>query len=581
MPERPDLEWDYLIIGSGFGGSASALRLTEKGYRVLVLEKGPRFAAGDFPETNWDLKRWMWRPKLGWRGLFRMTFFRHVTVLSGVGVGGGSLVYANTLPIPTDAFFKAEGWGGLADWKGELAPHYQTARRMLGATVNPLRTRPDEVLKELAEETGRADKFGPTTVAVYFGKPAETVEDPFFGGEGPARTGCIACGGCMLGCRFNAKNTLDKNYLWLAERRGCRVEPDTEVSWVRPLEGETGGYEVTALRGGEPFNRERVRYTARNVIFAGGVLGTVDLLLKLKDSPDGLPRLSDRVGDWVRTNSEALIGVTSRRKDVDLSKGIAIGSILHTDEHSHLEPVRYSAGSGALRVLGGPHVDGRTFFQRLSRLLGMFVKHPVRVLQMYAVPDWARQTMILLYMRTLEGHIRLRRRRRVWKVGAKALVTEVAEGPAPTANMPEATELARRVEEKIDGVAATLITETLMGIPSTAHILGGACMGSSAENGVIDSRHRVFGYEGLYVVDGSAVSANPGVNPSLTILALAERAMTFIPAKGERPELSAAARPGSGSAGGTPLAGASGAPSAEPAGPAGRGAAPRSMMRTG
>jgi cholesterol oxidase len=525
-------DWDYLIIGSGFGGSASALRLTEKGYRVLVLEKGPRFEPADYPTTNWDLKRWMWRPRLGWRGLFKMTFFRHVTVVSGVGVGGGSLVYANTLPIPTDAFFQAPSWGHLAEWKEELAPHYQTARRMLGATVNPLRTYPDKVLEEIARDTGREDSFGPTTVAVYFGKPGETVPDPYFGGEGPPRTGCIACGGCMLGCRFGAKNSLDKNYLWLAERRGCRVVPDTEVTWVAPR-GSQGGYEVTALQGAEPFNRQQVRYTARNVIFAGGVLGTVDLLLKLKESPHGLPRLSDRVGDWVRTNSEALIGVTSRRRDPDMSRGIAIGSILHTDDHSHLEPVRYSAGSDFFRVLGGPHVDGRTFFQRLARLLGMFVKHPLRVLQMYTVPDWARQTMILLYMRTLEGHLNLRRKRQAWKLGGKSMTTQLAEGPAPTANIPEATALARRVEEKIDGTAATLMTETLLGIPTTAHILGGACMGDSEKSGVVDHRHRVFGYQGLYVIDGSAVSANPGVNPSLTILALAERAMTFIPAKAQ------------------------------------------------
>ncbi len=526
-------DWDFLIIGSGFGGSASALRLTEKGYRVLVLEKGPRFGPEDFPKTNWDVKRWMWRPKLGWRGLFRMTFFRHVTVLSGVGVGGGSLVYANTLPIPTDAFFESPSWGHLAKWKEELAPHYQTARRMLGATVNPLETYPDEVLKEIAHETGRPEKFGPTTVAVYFGKPGQTVADPYFSGEGPARTGCIACGGCMLGCRFNAKNTLDKNYLYFAEKKGCRVEPDTEVTWVRPLEAEDGadGYEVSALRGPEPFNRERVRYTARNVIFAGGVLGTVELLLELKASRKGLPRVSDRLGDWVRTNSEALIGVTTPKRDRDLSHGIAIGSILHTDEHSHLEPVRYSAGSGALKLLGAPHVDGRTFFQRLARLVGMFVKHPLRTMQLYLVPDWASQTMILLYMRTLEGHLRLRRPRGLMRLLGSGMITGLAEGPAPTANIPEATALARRVEEKLDGVAATLVTETLFGIPSTAHILGGACMGESERSGVIDHQHRVFGYRGLYVVDGSAVSANPGVNPSLTILALAERAMTFIPAQ--------------------------------------------------
>ncbi|ABF89743.1 GMC oxidoreductase family protein [Myxococcus xanthus DK 1622] len=515
------MDCDWLIIGSGFGGSVSALRLTEKGYRVMVLEKGRRFRAPDFPKTNWALKRWLWMPTLGWRGLFEMSFFRHVTVLSGVGVGGGSLVYANTLPIPRDDFFQASTWGHLAAWKEELAPHYTTARRMLGATPNPLRTVPDQVLQDVGTDLGRTD-FQPTTVAVYFGEPGVTVKDPYFNGEGPDRTGCTACGGCMLGCRFDAKNTLDKNYLHLAERRGLALHADTEVTWVRPL--PDGGYEVEALQGARRFFRKKVRFTAKHVVFAGGVLGTLDLLLKLKASPDGLPRLSDRLGDGVRTNSEALVGVVSGRKGQDLSRGIAIGSILHTDAQSHLEPVRYSAGSGFFRLLMAPQVSGATMLQRFVRLVGLLVRHPLRFLKAWFVPDFARRTMILLYMRTLEGHLRMTRSRRL------GLSTALQEGPAPSANMPEAFDLARRVADKLDGYPMTIVSETLLGIPTTAHILGGCCMGDSAETGVIDSRHRVFGHEGLYVVDGSAISANPGVNPSLTITALAERAMTFIPA---------------------------------------------------
>ncbi|HEY0094985.1 MAG TPA: GMC family oxidoreductase N-terminal domain-containing protein, partial [Archangium sp.] len=318
-----DFDCDWLIIGSGFGGSVSALRLTEKGYRVVMLEKGRRLQAKDFPKTNWNLKKWLWMPQLGWRGLFKMTFFRHVTVLSGVGVGGGSLVYANTLPIPKDDFFQARSWGALADWKTELAPHYDTARRMLGATVNPLRTLPDEIVQQVGKEMGRED-FQSTTVAIYFGKPGETVPDPYFGGEGPERTGCNSCGACMTGCRFGAKNTLDKNYLYFAEKRGLTIHADTEATWVRPLPG--GGYEVEALEGASRWSRRERRFTARQVIFSGGVLGTVDLLLKLKAHPDGLPRLSDRLGDGVRTNSEALIGVVAGKRfhDKDLSKGIAI-----------------------------------------------------------------------------------------------------------------------------------------------------------------------------------------------------------------------------------------------------------------
>ncbi|MCE9667946.1 GMC oxidoreductase [Myxococcus stipitatus] len=527
------MDCDWLIIGSGFGGSVSALRLVEKGYRVVMLEKGRRLGASDFPKTNWDLRRWLWMPGLGWRGLFKMTFFRHVTVLSGVGVGGGSLVYANTLPIPKDDFFAAESWGHLAKWKEELSPHYATARRMLGANVNPRRTFPDEVLEEVGRDIDRPD-FQPSTVAVYFGEPGVTVKDPYFGGEGPERTGCIACGGCMLGCRHGAKNTLDTNYLYLAEKRGLTLHADTEVTWVRPL--PEGGYEVQARRGTGRFFRETLRFTARNVIFAGGVLGTLDLLLRLKERPEGLPGLSPRLGDGVRTNSEALIGVVSGRPEPDLSQGIAIGSILHTDDRSHLEPVRYSAGSGFFRLLMAPQVSGATMLSRLAKLVGILGRHPWRFLKAWFVPDFARRTMILLYMRTQEGALRMRRGRGLLTALRRGLVTGLQSGAAPTSNIPEAADLARRVAGKMDGYPMTMVSETLAGIPTTAHILGGCCMGDSPETGVIDSHHRVFGYAGLYVIDGSAISANPGVNPSLTITALAERAMTFIPTARSVPE---------------------------------------------
>lgn len=521
-------DWDFLIIGSGFGGSVSALRLVEKGYRVLLLEKGRRLGPDDFPKTNWDLKRWMWRPALGWHGLFQMKFFPHVTALSGVGVGGGSLVYANTLPIPGNSFFESESWRHLAPWKEELAAHYQTVRRMLGATLTPFQTAPDRVLEEMGREMGRPHH--PTTVAVYFGTPNLTVSDPYFAGLGPPRTGCNHCGGCMLGCRFGAKNTLDRNYLYLAERQGLELRPQTEVRWVRPL--EAGGYQVEALEGLGPAKRKPITFKARNVVFSGGVLGTVPLLLELQRSPDGLPALSRQLGRFVRTNSESLIGVTTRRKDLDLSKGVAIGSILETDDHSHLEPVRYPEGAGFFRLFGAPPVLGSSFLGRLARTIGKIARHPVLTARAYLVKDWARSTTILLYMRSLEGHLTLRLGRG-WFTGFREGVTSSLEsGPPPSANIPEANALAERFAEKLDGKAMTLVTETFGGIPTTAHILGGACMGASAEDGVIDHRHRVFGYDGLYVIDGAAVSANPGVNPSLTIAALAERAMTFIPDRG-------------------------------------------------
>lgn len=526
------MTYDFIVIGSGFGGSVSALRLCEKGYRVLLIEKGRRFAAEDFPKSNWDLKRWMWVPEIGLRGLFKMTFFPHLTVVHGVGYGGGSLVYANTLPVPEEGFFRNDSWAHLADWRSELLPHYATAQRMLGATRNPNMTPIDHLFREVAVETGRESHFRSTDVAVYFGEPGKTVPDPFFGGEGPERTGCISCGGCMIGCRFGAKNTLDKNYLYLAEKRGLTVRTEAEVVHVAPIAGAgENGYSVETMEGLPPGRRRSERYAAKQVIFAGGVMGTVDLLLRLKEDEKGLPLLSDKLGDYVRTNSESLIAVTTPRKEFELSRGIAIGSILHTDEHSHIEPVRYPSGSGFYRMLAAPHVPGGTLPERLLQLCGIVAKNPLALLRAATVNDWAAQTIILLYMQSLEGYIRLKRGRGLTTGFRRGLTTELGAGPAPSAFIPEATSLAARIAEKLDGLPQTMITETLLGIPTTAHILGGCCMGSSAATGVIDKDHRVHNYQGLYVIDGSAVSANPGVNPSLTITALAERAMSKISAR--------------------------------------------------
>jgi cholesterol oxidase len=521
--------WDFIIVGSGFGGSVSALRLAERGYRVLVLEKGRRFAPEDFPRTNWDLRRWMWLPALGLRGIFQMSFLEHLTVLHGVGVGGGSLVYANTLPMPKSDFFQSPSWRHLGDWERELAPHYATARRMLGATPNPVMTTGDRVLREIARDIGREEHFHPTDVAVYFGKPGERVADPFFGGQGPERVGCTFCGACMTGCRVGAKNTLDRNYLYLAEKRGARVMAETEVTALRPREG--GGYVVESRVGlGRPRRQEPL--FADNVILAGGVMGTLPLLLEMKERGDGLPALSARLGDDVRTNSEALIGVVAPGGG-PFSKGVAITSILHTDEHSHIEPVRYGAGSGFFRTMVLPHAPAPTAAGRLATAARAFLANPARWARALATRDFASESQILLYMRTLEGTISLRRGRSAFTGFRKGLVSALSEGtPAPAAFMEEATDLARRFAEKVDGVTVSMLTETVLGTPSTAHILGGAVMGRDAGEGVIDSRHRVFGYPGLYVIDGAAVSANPGVNPSLTITALAERAMGFIPPRG-------------------------------------------------
>jgi cholesterol oxidase len=520
--------YDWIIVGSGFGGSVSAHRLTQKGYKVLVIEKGRRFKPEDFPRTNWDLKRWLWNPVLGLKGIFQMSFLKHMTVYHGVGVGGGSLVYANTLPTPKPAFFKAKSWGHLADWESELAPHYETARRMLGAATNPVMTRGDHVLREIAKELGREEHFHPTEVAVFFGEPHKRVPDPYFDGEGPDRVGCTFCGACMTGCRVGAKNTLDKNYLYLAEKHGAEVVPETEVTAIRPL--EEGGYRLETKASFGKSSTDALR--ADRVILAGGVMGTIPLLLKMKEDPNGLPQLSDGVGHFIRSNSEALFAVVSPKKSENFSKGVAITSILHTDEHSHIEPVRYGAGSGFFRTLLAPHSPGPTALARLWGVCKALFRNPGRWLRALFVRDFAKHSQILLYMRTLEGTLRIRLGRSPRNGFKRGLVTEIDDpSQAPSAFIDEATELAEKFADKVEGVATTVFMETLLGVPSTAHILGGACMGDSAETGVINSRHEVFNYPGLYVIDGSAISANPGVNPSLTITTLAERAMSFIPQK--------------------------------------------------
>lgn len=520
--------YDWIIVGSGFGGSVSALRLSEKGYSVLVIEKGKRFAKEDFPKTNWDLRKWMWKPSLGLRGIFQMSFLDHVTVLHGVGVGGGSLVYANTLPTPPDAFFKSDSWSGLADWKKELEPHYASARKMLGANTNPTTTVGDKVLEEIAADIGRSEHFHPSEVAVYFGKPGETVPDPYFEGKGPERSGCTFCGACMTGCRVGAKNTLDKNYLYLAEGLGCEVKPETEVSGVRERAG--GGYSVETE---DSFSNGTENFSCDRIIFSGGVMGTVPLLLKLKADPHGLPRLSTQLGKMVRTNSESLIGVGDPKGETDYSKGVAITSVLHTDENSHIEPVRYGEGSGFFRMMILPHVPLPSLAGRLAGTLRGFAKHPRRWAKLYTLRDFAKQTQILLYMRTLEGTLSLSLGRSALTGFRRGLVSSLDDpDKAPAAFIKEATELAERFAEKIGGDTVGMATETLLGTPSTAHILGGCTMAKSTDEGTIDAKHQVFGYKGMYVIDGSAMSANPGVNPSLTITAMAERAMSFIEAKG-------------------------------------------------
>ena len=511
---------DFIIVGSGFGGSVAGLRLIEKGYRVRMLERGREIPVAELPRSNWELKRWLWLPLVGFRGLFKMTLFRHMTVVSGVGVGGGSLTYGAALPTPPAAFFQAGNWSGLADWATELAPHYAEARRMLGVTKSAFAGEADDALAEVARRRGEPERFQANDVGIFFGEPGKSVPDPFFGGAGPERSGCRGCGGCMIGCRFNAKNTLDRNYLYLARARGLSLESDTEVSAVRAL--PEGGYRVEVLQG-RGWSRRARTLTARNVVLAAGVLGTVDLLLRMRADPAGLPRLSEHVGRHVRTNSESFIGVVTRRPEADLSRGVAIGSIYHCGPNEHVQPVRYPDGSGFFRLLMLPHVPGEGSLERLLRLLIVLVLHPLQVLRAFTVRNMARKMSILMYMRTEEGTLRSERG---WH---GRLATKREAGAAPVASFPAATLLAQQASEVLDGFPMAMVQETLFNIPTTAHVLGGAVMGRDSQSGVIDTSQRVFGYEGLYVMDGSAVSSNPGVNPSLTITAMAERAAALIP----------------------------------------------------
>ena len=521
------MHYDVVIIGSGFGGSVAALRLAEKGYRVAVFEAGRRFDGDDYPKTNWNFRRFFWAPRLGMRGIQRLTLLKDVLVLSGAGVGGGSLVYANTLYEPHDAFYTDRQWADIADWKSELAPYYGQAKRMLGVTPNPTTTPADTVIQEVAEHFGVGHTFQPTPVGVYFGESGEEAPDPFFGGVGPSRTGCIACGGCMVGCRFNAKNTLDRNYLYLAERCGAEVHAETEVCDVTPR--SEGGYEIQTRRPGAWFRKRACTFSADQVVFSAGALGTTRLLLGLRES-GSLPDLSQRLGHAVRTNSEALLGAVAGNTRVDYSEGIAISSSIHPEPHTHIEPVRYPKGSNAMGLLSTILVDGGGRIPRQLRFLGKILRSPMAFLRSLSVRRWSERTVILLVMQSLDNKIRVYRKRGLF--GHRLSSSQDNETPNPS-YIPIANEAARVAANAIDGSPMGAINEVLLNVPTTAHIIGGAGIGGDAEQGVIDAYHRVFGYEGLHVSDGACLPANLGVNPALTITAMAERAMSFWPNKGD------------------------------------------------
>jgi len=517
--------YDVLVVGSGFGGSVTALRLTEKGYRVGVLEAGRRFTNETLPKTSWHVRSFLWAPRLGCRGIQRITMLRDTLVLSGAGVGGGSLVYANTLYEPADAFYADRQWRAITDWRRELAPYFAQAKRMLGVVETPIDSPADEVMRDVAAEMGVAHTFRKTPVGVFFGRPGERVADPYFGGVGPDRKGCISCGACMTGCRHDAKNRLDLNYLYLAERGGAQVHPDTEVRTVRPR--SAGGYLVSA---GAPAGRGGRRlFTADQVVFAAGALGTQRLLHRLR-AEGQLPLLSARLGHLTRTNSEAILGALARDTSVDYSKGIAITSSFHPDADTHIEPVRYGPGDNAMGLLGTIMVDGGGAVPRPVRAVATVVRHPVLFARSLSVRRWSERTVIVLVMQSLDNSIRVFRKRGL--LGARLTSAHGTGEPNPTW-IPVANDAARRVAARIGGQPGSAVNEAFLNVPTTAHIIGGVVIGDSPAAGVIDPYHRVFGYAGLHVVDGSAIPANLGVNPSLTITALAERSVALWPNNGD------------------------------------------------
>ena len=518
-------EIDVVVVGSGFGGSTAALRLTEKGYRVAVLESGRRFDETSFPKTSWRLRSFFFAPRLGLLGIQRISLLKNVMVLSGAGVGGGSLVYANTLYEPFPAFFTDPRWSHITDWRAELEPFYDQAKRMLGVVVNPTITPADEVMLAVADEMGVGDTFSPTPVGVFFGEPGAEVPDPYFGGAGPARKGCIECGECMTGCRHGAKNTLLKNYLYLAERAGATVEPRTTVIAIQPR--RDGRYDVVAERTGAFLSKRRRLFVATDVVLAAGTLGTQKLLHAMRDTGT-LANLSPRLGELTRSNSEAILGARTFRRKVDFTRGIAITSSFYPDDQTHVEPVRYGRGSNAMGLLATALADG----DRRSRPLTWaqeVMRHPVMMARNLSMHRWSEQTIAALVMQPRDNSLTCFTKPGLF---GRRLTSKQGHGEPNPTWIPIGHEVVRRIAERIGGFAAGGWND-VFNIPMTAHLLGGAVIGDSPDTGVIDPYHRVYGHRGLHVVDGAAVSANLGVNPSLTITAQAERAMALWPNRGE------------------------------------------------
>jgi cholesterol oxidase len=554
--EKPKTR-DFVIIGSGFGGSISAMRLAEKGYDVLLVERGRRYADRDFAKRDWDIRRHQWLPALGCFGIWQNTLLNGIMILHGAGVGGGSLVYANVLMEPDEKLFAAPAWRHLADWKSVLRPHYDTAKRMLGVATNPRLHPCDEALRRAAEALQKQDTFRATEVGVYFNEeaPGELVPDPYFGGQGPHRRGCAHCGACMVGCRFNAKNTLMKNYLYFAEKWGVDIQAETTVKDIVPLpphQPDGARYEVRCFRTTAWPIRSTERIRARRVIVSAGAVNTNRLLLKCRDVTRSLSELSRKLGYNVRTNSEALTGVTTRKQGGDHSTGVCIGSIFEADEQTRMEAVRFPDGSGAIfAMLAAPLVEPQgSVAKRLLATGRQVLKHPVDFLRTKFSPGITRRSTVILTMQTEDNLMRLRLGRNPFTLFRKDLVCERDETRPIHAVVEIAHRATRALAEKTDGIPQGMVNESLLNIPGTAHFMGGVPFGKSSEDGVIGLNCEVHHYPGLYVVDGSIMPANPGVNPTLTISALAEYAMSQVPPKtavaGEAPLMVSDERNGNG-----------------------------------
>jgi len=528
------MDFDFAVIGSGFGGSVAALRLSEKGYRVAVIEQGRRITPLDMEAASRSMRSLMWMPALGMKGYFTQNFYRHLNVVGGVGFGGGSLVYAAVLLEPEDDFFKDPSWSGLGvDWKKELSPFYRTASTMLGRAVNPAHGIMDDYLRNTAERMGVLSTFGPTPNGIYFGRSGVTHPDPYFKGKGPSREGCRFCGECLTGCRYGSKNSLDKNYLYLAEKNGAIILTSRRVENITPQ--QDGSYCISLKDSSRRFSGS-VSLRAGRVILAAGVQGTLELLFRCRDEAGSLPNISRQLGKIVRTNSEAVVGALSPDKNLDLSRGTTISSHFYPDRHTHIRQNRFPPGYTFMKWYTGPLVNDPRPFRRSMKTFAQMILHPVKLLRVWFARGWYRRVVVLTVMQNLDNRIAFEFGRRFFlPFSGKKLKSRRIPGREAPSNLPAANRAAQLLAEEMGGTPMNVIMESAFNQSTTAHILGGCHMGTGPENGVIDTGHEVFGYPGLYVMDGSAVSANVGVNPSLTITAMAERAMSRIPEKKSAP----------------------------------------------